>query len=269
MAKQYQWKTDFELVSGGFPGEDTGVLSGDTNWHTTSEMSGTATAQYYYRDADYPHVDNANSSRVVITIKDEWTATIDRHNNLTIHANTTIENLVRDDLKGTLPTIPRHIYIKQDQNGQAFLDKIDPVNTVHNIIDAPLVLPEFVFTLAPGEGMERSTVWFRSTTSGNEDLPIPNIYTDIISIGVRFKNILPRDYRPGATLRGAEQWMSTTGDYISHNRLNGACHVRTNNSWQECRTTGGFDGEKGNAPLILTADNADSWRDQKLIGKEQ
>lgn len=73
------------------------------------------------------------------------------------------------------------------------------------------------------------------------------------------------DYRPGATLD------TNTSVWKSHNRTDGACHVLSNTSnmtWQECRTIGGAEGDKGNPPLILTAPNANSWRNQKLLGKE-
>lgn len=73
------------------------------------------------------------------------------------------------------------------------------------------------------------------------------------------------DYRPGATLN------TSTNIWKSHNRTNGACHVLSNTgnmTWQECRTIGGAEGDKGNPPLILTAANANSWRNQKLLGKE-
>lgn len=70
------------------------------------------------------------------------------------------------------------------------------------------------------------------------------------------------DYRPGAVLN------TNTGKWMSNNKLNGACHVLKNNTWQECRTIGGAEGQKGNPPLILAAANANSWRNQKLLGKQ-
>lgn len=73
------------------------------------------------------------------------------------------------------------------------------------------------------------------------------------------------DYRPGATLD------TNTSIWKSHNRADGACHVLSNTgnmTWQECRTIGGAEGDRGNPPLILTAPNANSWRNQKLLGKE-
>lgn len=74
-----------------------------------------------------------------------------------------------------------------------------------------------------------------------------------------------KDYRPGCTLD------TNTSIWKSHNRTNGACHVLenvNNMTWLECRTIGGDEGAKGNPPLILTATNANSWRNQKKLGKE-
>lgn len=73
------------------------------------------------------------------------------------------------------------------------------------------------------------------------------------------------DYRPGATLN------TNTSIWRSHNRSNGACHILPNTSgtnWHECRTIGGESGAKGNPPLILHAANANSWYNQKRLGKE-
>ena len=70
------------------------------------------------------------------------------------------------------------------------------------------------------------------------------------------------DYRPGTSLD------TNTGVWKSHNRTNGACHVRKNSTWQECRTVGGESSAQGNPPLILHAANANSWYNQKKLGKE-
>lgn len=73
------------------------------------------------------------------------------------------------------------------------------------------------------------------------------------------------DYRPGATLD------TDTDIWKSHNRANGACHVLSNvddMTWQECRTVGGEASSQGNPPLILHASDANSWYNQKLLGKQ-
>lgn len=73
------------------------------------------------------------------------------------------------------------------------------------------------------------------------------------------------DYRPGAILN------TNTNVWRSHNRANGACHIlpnTTGTNWHECRTIGGDSGSRGNPPLILHAANANSWYNQKRLGKE-
>lgn len=73
------------------------------------------------------------------------------------------------------------------------------------------------------------------------------------------------DYRPGATLD------TNTSVWKSHNRTNGACHVLSSTNpitWHECKTIGGDSSAQGNPPLILRAANANSWYNQKLLGKQ-
>ena len=61
-----------------------------------------------------------------------------------------------------------------------------------------------------------------------------------------------------------------TSVWKSHNRTNGACHIlpnTTGTNWHECRTIGGESSLQGNPPLILQAADANSWYNQKRIGK--
>lgn len=73
------------------------------------------------------------------------------------------------------------------------------------------------------------------------------------------------DYRPGAVLD------TDTSIWQSHNRINGACHVlsdTSNMTWKEMRTVGGDVGAQGNPPLILHSADANSWYNQKRLGRE-
>ena len=141
----------------------------------------------------------------------------------------------------------------------------DPISYAHTILGTPLTLDSYTFTLAPGENLSRGSVYFRANTQGHDGDTPPSPYIDLMWLGTQFRNILPKDYRPGATLN------TNSSIWWSHNRENGACHVLSNvgtMTWQECRTVGGAEGEKGNPPLILTAANANSWRNQQLLGKQ-
>lgn len=263
MAKIYKWRATTRFQS------DTPLSNGVTpndkeNWQS-EEIGGedSGTWQYWYRDANVmtgTTFSDANSSRVVVSLTERWTTSVDARNNLTVHIWTTINSVIRDDIRGENTDTPgRNILIYREQGGSAILNLTDTqVATAHTIYSGPLVLSEYTFTLAPGENLERSSLYLHNYSIG-----FPSY--DDIWFGVSFQNPLPRDYRPGTTLD------TNTNIWKSHNRANGACHIlsnTTNMTWLECRTQGGAEGEKGNPPLILTAANANSWRNQQLLGKQ-
>lgn len=234
------------------------------NWQTASpghQAPGSIT--YWYRDANVSGPSgftDANSSRVAISLTEEWDATIDSRNNLTIVITTIINSVVRDDLRGTNQNTPgRNINIYREQGGSAVLSLTDTqLASPHPIWSGPMTLSVYTFTLAPGQSAERSSLYVHNQTSGA-------VSYDDIWAGIQFLNDLPADYRPGTSLD------TNTSVWKSHNRTNGACHIVTNASTgalQECRTLGGDIGAKGNPPLILTAANANSWRNQRLLGKQ-
>lgn len=266
MSKNYQWKTDSEIISGGYAGEEIGVIGGSTSWVTTDVMSGSTSAQCYYRDSNSS--DNNNSSRVVIDVSETWTASIDSRNYLTININTTVNSIVRDDIRGNPligGTVGRDLYLRRDRSGSwAWSVTNDPINTAHTILGSPLALGSYSFTLAPGENLSRGSIYFRNNASGHGgDVP-PSMYVDEMWVGTIFRNILPKDYRPGAALD------TNTSVWKSHNRTNGACHVLSNTgsmTWTECRTADGGIGQ-GNPPLILHAADANSWYNQQKLGRE-
>lgn len=271
MAKKYDWRTNAEIISGGYTGEETGVIPEDTGWRTTDSMTGSATAEYYFRDSDTG--ENANSSRVVVSISESWTASISNKNYLTVTLKTTIAGIRRDDLRGTVGSmsIGRSMYIRRQEDGNILWQTInDPINTAHTILGSPIVLDDYTFVLAPGENLTRSSIYFRSNTQGHDgDVP-PSIYVDLMWLGTQFRNPLPANYRPGATLLANEKhWPVTDGVWVSHNDTNGACHVLSdvnNLHWHECRTIGYPDGQ-GDPPLLLRADNDSSWYNMAELGK--
>ena len=274
MAKEYEWSAALTVESGGYVGEaisieqnGTVLFEGavdnppqtiDTGWTRTSALSGSGTYTYTYRDSDVGQ--NARSTKVWVTVRDEWTVSFSNRNYMTVNVNTTLVSADRT-VVGSISNVDRHLWMRRDAGGMNYLDILDNGSTAHNIA-SNISLGNYSFTLAPGENATRASIYWRNTSHGYEDLPIPNIYTDILGVGIHFRNILPKDYRPGTSLD------THTGVWKSHNRENGACPVLKNGIWQECRTVGGDEGEKGNPPLILTAPNADSWRDQKLLGKQ-
>ena len=347
--KTYKWKADTTYQS------DTDLSYGVipsiySGWQT--EQAGTQTArtwQYWYRDANVAVggvYSDANSSRVVVSLTESWNASIDDQNNLTIVINTTINSVVRDDIQGVNQNTPgRDINIYRVDGGPSLLSITDTLLAqAQTLYTGPLVLDQYTFTLAPGQSLQRSSLYLHNQAIGypsydniwfgvlfKNDLPTPTTYqliydanggtgapaTQTTTTGdetctftvpnttptwsyykflgwstVRHQEsgtiedvdyvagdtvtlqdssptltlyaVWEKDYRPGATLN------TNTNVWKSHNRTNGACHVlsdTTNMTWQECRTIGGDSGDKGNPPLILHAANANSWYNQKKLGK--
>lgn len=260
------------LLSGGYPGEEIGVIPDDTSWHSTTELSGSNTTQYWYRDSN--NDDNNNSSRVVISITDVWRASISQQNYLTITVNTTVNSIVRDNIRGNPHaggTAGRTMFFRQNASGpNLWYLANDNINTAHTIMGTPVVIAEHSFTLAPGENATRSTVWFRDNTPGHDSDPLPSYYADAFDIGVTFRNPLQADYRPGATLRASQTYGNVSdGVWVSNNDLNSGSHVLSdvdNMTWKEMRTVG-YPTAQGNPPLLLRADNDSSWYNMAEIGK--
>lgn len=256
MSKQYNWRLASQIISGGYAGEDTGVIPPDTGWRTTDVMSGSSSAEYYFRDSDYSS--NANSSRVVVGITESWTASIDSRNNLTITLTTQITGVRRDDVQGSPGVGQRNMFIRREAGGTVLWSvRNDPIATVHTILSNPITLDSYTFTLAPGQNLSRGSVHFRNVVTGYpDDTPVPSPYVDEMWIGTEFRNPLPADYRPGKVWNGSA-WMS-------HNRDAGAANVRTSSAWQEMRTIGGGE-DQGNPPTIR---HSSAWYNMRLTGQE-
>ena len=251
MAKQYQWQIFFDATGP----IAAGILSGDQTVHTTSDTSGIASATYYFLDSNTSPYDS-NYSRVIIKVDTTWIATIDNANNLTVTASTKIANIERDIVVGN-PTASDNSGRNMDAfhyegESPALWHYHDTDIAQTKVIGTNINLGSWTFTLAPGAMSSQNTMYFLNkndtwTTSG-----------DHLYLGVKFTNILPPDYRPGAILDGSSKWQS-------HNRTVGEAHILTsNNSWREMRTENGL-VDAGNPPSIRYQDK---WMNQRLIGKE-
>ena len=266
MAKQYMWKTSFAYQNVLEPNYH--LSHGVTpniydNWQTADIGTGGPNSSiYFYRDSNTMYSGgwyDIISSQVNFSVTQSWTTSIDSRNNLTVSIHTIINSIDRVDARGGDANTPgRNITVYKEQGGTAYISVSDTqVATDHNI-SGSVDLGTYIFTLAPGQSATRNTLYIHNQTIGSAS------YDDIWA-GVQFMNPLPKDYRPGATLD------TNTSIWKSHNRTNGACHILSNTSnmtWTECRTLNGDSGGQGNPPLILTAANANSWYNQKKLGKE-
>lgn len=255
--KNYQWKTDAVIISGGYPGEETGVISGSTDWNTTSALSGSTSAQYFFRDSDISQ--NANSSRVVVDISETWTASINNRNYLTVTLSTIINSIVRDDIRGTPGSLGRSFFIRRENGGTLIWSlQNDPISYAHTILGTPLVLDAYTFTLAPGENLSRGSVYFRANVQGHDgDVP-PSAYIDLMWLGTQFRNILPKETIPHAVLGPNGQW-------LSHNRDGGDLRLYNNGRWSDNLPNIGGGEDYGDPPSVMK-DN--KWLNARLIGRD-
>ena len=223
MAKLYKWKADTTYKS------DTTLSYGvtpstHTGWQTAQPGPQNGSWSYWYRDANVNSGgvwSDANSSRVVVSLTEAWDASIDNLNNLTITITTTINSVVRDDPRGTNTDTPgRIIEIYREQSGSPVLSLTDnQVATAHTIWQGPQTLDQYTFTLAPGQSLQRSSLYLHNYSPG-----FPSY--DDIWFGVLFMNDLPATTVPHAVYGGNNAW-------LSHNRTGGNLRIRTSTRWSD------------------------------------
>lgn len=262
----YNWRADLNFVAG-----EPGLLShgvtpsAQEDWQDATVGGSMSPGQYtyWYRDSNTMWsgaFQDTLSSRVALKVTQTWTTSADSRNNLIITIQTVVDSIDRDDIRAPSGhsdsnTPGRNITLYKKDGTVIFSTTDNLVATAHNLSGTINVGSE-TFTIAPGDiSVVGASLYLHNQTVGGTSY-------DDIWLGIQFRNPLPKDYRPGTTLD------TNTSIWKSHNRTDGACHVRTNSGWQECRTQGGAEGEKGNPPLILTAADVDSWRNQRLIGKQ-
>lgn len=259
MAKEYQYRAQFIIVEGGYPGETTGVNPADSSWHTTSAPYGSFTTNYYYNDSTC--ASNSNSSRTTLNITDSWEVGIDEHNNMNVSVHTVINSISRAAYQGDPNACASNIVsdlIIRRQSGGAILARYDDQNFgTYGTIASNVDLGTYTFTLAPGQNANRSTVHYTNDahfTGGGQE----GLYDDVFRMGITFRNILPADYRPGATLDSSSVWQS-------HERTGGKAHILgTGGTWIEMRTVGS-PTDLGNPPSIR---KSDAWYNMAKLGKE-
>lgn len=257
--KNYQYRAQLIIQSGGYPGETTGVIPADDSWHTTTAESGSATFTYYYNDSTC--ASNSNSSRTKVNITDTWTASVDEHNKLYINVHSVINSIVRSAYQGDpnacANNIVSDIIISRIQGG-APIARYNNLNFAnYGTIASNIDCGSYTMVIDPGQNATRTPLVYKNDahyTGGGQE----GLYDDIMRMGLTFKNILPADYRPGATLDSSSVWQS-------HERTGGKAHILTSGgTWSEMRTLGGL-VDMGNPPSIR---KDDKWYNQRLIGKE-
>lgn len=256
MPKLYKWKADTTYKS--TTTMSYGVIPSDhTGWQSASPGTQSGSWTYWYRDANVMvggTYNDANSSRVMVSLTESWDASIDSRNNLTITIRTTINSLVRDDLRGTNTDTPgREIYIYRQEGSSPVLSLTDnQVATAHTIYTGPLLLDDFTFTLAPGESLQRSSLYLHNQVVGISSY-------DDIWFGVLFLNDLPAETIPHAV-------RDNNGVWQSHNRDGGDLRLWNGSRWTDNLQNISGPTALGDPPSVYYSDG--KWHNGRLFGKE-
>lgn len=256
--KNYQYRAQLIIQSGGYPGETTGVIPADDSWHTTTAESGSATFTYYYNDSTC--ASNSNSSRTEVNITDTWTASVDEHNKLTIVVHSVINSIVRSAYQGNpnacANNIVSDIIISRIQGGATIARYNNQNFANYGTVATNIDCGSYTMVIDPGQGATRTPLVYKNDAHYSDGTQ-EGLYDDIMRMGLTFKNILPADYRPGATLDSSSVWQS-------HERTGGKAHILTSGgTWREMRTVDGLTASD-NPPSIYTT----KWMNQRLIGKK-
>ena len=200
MATGLAIKAYTNIISGGYVGEDIGADRQYENW-TEVPLSGSVVSTYYYHDSDYGR--NSQSTKVTVSILDEWGAVLEPDNSFTITVRSYLTGIVRGERRGYAGSVGRSIMVRQGTSGAWLRQWLrTPVNAVQTIYSGRLLIGTKTWHLypegTPGQQSESSTgsIYYRNTTAGHEGDTPPSIYMDEFYMGINYKNTLPRKLHP-------------------------------------------------------------------------
>lgn len=254
MATGLQFKENLTLISGGYPGEGIGSNGVTQDWTETSGMSGSSTVTYYYHDSAL--MTDANSTKVSVTVTDEWSAVKDSDNTYRVTVHSVLNSIVRERV-GSPAAFSTSMFVRRYAGGPNMWTSGGCVNAAINASYVNNVdLGTYTIVLPPGHATDtQGAVYYRSNMCGHDNTNPPSIYVDEYWLGINFRNVLPPDYRPGKTRNPNDDW-------LSHNRNGGWAGVWDGSSFREMRTVNGPDGS-GDPPTLK---HPSDWKNQRKIG---
>ena len=260
--KNYQWRADLRFA-GGDPGQLSHGVTPDaqTSWQTAqSGVTESGTYTYWYRDSNTSwqgQFQDLLSSRVALSVTQSWTTSVDNRNNLTVSITTTVNSIVRDDIRApsgysdsNLPG--RNITLYKEEGGAVVWSTTDDQVATAHTLSGQISLGSETFTIPPGDmTIIKPSLYLHNQTVGSASY-------DDIWLGIQFRNPLPPNYVPDMVNDGNGHW-------LSHNRAGGTFRQYGGTSWGDnLKTIDGGSGT-GDPPEIY---NGSAWRNRRLIGQE-
>lgn len=258
MGKKYEWRADLRiepestLSHGVMPNTQTAWQEAD------SDAPGSGSYTYWFRDSNTAWqgtFQDLLSSRLAVSVTQSWTTSVDSRNYLTVTVITTVNSIVRDDIRHPTGyydsnTPGRNLTLYKQQGGAVVWSAQDNQVATAHTLSGTISLGSETFTLAPGNITNvRPSLYMHNQTVGTSSY-------DDIWLGIQFRNPLPLDYRPGAT------WNGTA--WKSHNRTAGAANIRSASAWNEMRTNDGGAGSD-NPPFMR---HSFDWKNMREVGSD-
>lgn len=188
------------------------VLTATAGDSESNAKTGTTTYTYTYFDTQLLAWGNSKGSRVEIEYKETWKAWYDTARARLVVVDTPTIVSVKRFAVGNPPSSMTHRYIIAKWNADGlntttgaggetiggFPIDSDPAHTTHTIItnaggnkNIRFNVDGWISNASAHNQTTEPTLWYLSTFTNHKDDPKPNIYTDILSIGVSFTNPNP------------------------------------------------------------------------------
>ena len=189
-----------ERPSSGYPGEEVGSSQPNQiepgaagQWHPFS-------ADYWYRDANSNPPTNDNSSKVTVSIEQQYYYKRGKGNNYEITVRGWLKRIYRGDLKGVPQFRVNRVIEVWNANGKSVFGPAvsSAANGNDLIFEGRLYLGERTFNVGPQQQTPLGDLAadYRSYTQGYWNGQIPSQYLDQMHMGLRFVNDLPDQCDP-------------------------------------------------------------------------
>ena len=251
-------RPNFKIISGGYAGEETGVVGQTPVWRSAGDH-GELLLEYYFRDSESSN--NNNSSRVVMKLKIQFQALPRESNLIEVQCFINLLEIRRDDIRGNPGAGRRRMFLSgRTEYHNSLTVENSPINQSQVLWTGDSNLASGMEQIVPSTtGPQQFGVDIRSNVVGHNNTPLPSPFVDQMWFGVEFRNTysLPKAYRPGKIFNQAD------GKWYSHNRTGGKASLTIDN----IATLGMVDDpEQGdNVPSIFNT----VWTHMKKIGERQ
>lgn len=182
---------------------------------SAADDSGSVTRTYTWRDSNIDEPDptnsavfggkNSNSGEAYVTIRDDWTSTVDDENNLVVTTRTYVLEHGRRDIRTNLNTPLRKVRIYgYNQQSRSWVQQLEfnreNVAQANVFFSGEKYLGENTFVLAPqttsADINYSARVWNQTVNANGVPYGDYEPYLDELLMGLQFKNGLPNELEP-------------------------------------------------------------------------